>query len=186
VSGFVTLDPPEGWVLAGRGSFHRVPPDVVEARGGPGILWYPRQAFGDFTLLVDWRLASPIDNSGVFVRIPPLAAGDWKPAVSHGYEIQIDDRGIDHDAGRSDSATHRTGAIYERAPALVHAAAAAGDWNTFEIDARGGLIVVTLNGTLVSRLDDAGGRRSGHLGLQAHDEHSRVQFRNLRIRATDS
>lgn len=45
------------------------------------------------------------------------------------------------------------------------------------------MIVVTLNGTRVSRLDDAGGRRSGHLGLQAHDERSRVQFRNLKVRA---
>jgi hypothetical protein len=183
VSDVVTLDPPEGWVLAGRGSFHRVPPDAVEARGGPGVLWYPGQELADFTLLVDWRLSSPTDNSGVFIRIPSLAADDWKPAASRGYEIQIDDRGIDYDAGTADSPLHRTGAIYERAPATVRASRPAGDWNTFGIEVRGSVIAVSLNGTLVSRLEDSGIRRTGHVGLQAHDERSRVQFRNIRIRA---
>jgi len=186
--GFVTLalDPPHDWVFAGRGAFHRVGPGVIESRGGPGILWYTRQQFGDFTLLVDWRLSSPSDNSGVFVRIPRLGEDDpehdWEPSVARGYEMQIDDRGIDHESGAGDSPLHRTGAIYERAPALVRASAPPGDWNTFEIHACGSALTVHLNGTLVSRLDDPDGPRLGYIGLQAHDERSRVQFRSLQVR----
>ena len=182
----LSIDPPEGWVLAGHGAFSHVDPGITESRGGPGILWYARQQFGDFTLLVDWRLSSPAGNSGVFVRIPGLGTGDpehdWKPAVARGYEIQIDDRGIDHESGADDSPLHRTGAIYERAPAMARVSAPTGDWNTFEIHACDSAIAVHLNGTLVSRLDDHDGPRIGYIGLQTHDEHSRVQFRRLQIR----
>src|SRR5919198_5037312 len=70
--GFVTLTlhPARDWEFAGRGSFHEAGPGVIESRGGPGILWYAKQQFGDFTLLVEWRLSAPTDNSGVFIRIP--------------------------------------------------------------------------------------------------------------------
>lgn len=179
------LDPRVDWRLAGRGQARRVGPGTLAVESGPGILWYPREVFADFVLIVDWRVRRPDDNSGVFVRIPPLGAGeserDWMPAVEHGYEIQIDDRGVDPETGRHDSPLHATGAIYRRAPARRHASRPPGEWNTFEIEARGPVIRVRLNGVEVCAFDGAV-RPAGHVGLQAHHPGGAVEFRSPQVR----
>jgi hypothetical protein len=187
--GFVplSLDALGEWRMAGHGTFRRAGPSMVESDGGPGILWYPRLELTDFILVLDWRLAAPEDNSGVFIRIPPLGsddpARDWQPAVSEGYEVQIDDRGIDHEGGIAGSDRHRTGAIYRLAPALATASRSVGEWNTFWIEASGRAISVRLNGTVVSAFDGGDARRRrGYVGLQAHHPGSRVRFRNLQAR----
>jgi hypothetical protein len=182
----VPLDTLAGWTRAGHGEFRRVASGTIESAGGPGVLWYAREEFQDLIVLVDWRLASPDDNSGVFLRIPPLGGADpdrdWMPAVDQGYEVQIDDRGVDPAQGTPGSALHTTGALYRRAPALARASRPVGRWNTFAIEARGPTIGVHLNGIAVSTLDDPHGRRRGHLGLQCHHEGSRVAFRNLQLK----
>lgn len=183
----LSLDALTEWRMAGRGTFRRAGPSMVESDGGPGILWYPRTELADFTLLIDWRLSALEDNSGVFLRIPSLGRDDpdrdWRPAIEEGYEVQIDDRGIDPQCGLAGSERHRTGAIYARAPALVHASRPVGEWNTFEIETRGPAIRVRLNGAAVSALDDGEAWRSrGYIGLQAHHPGSRVRFRNLQVR----
>jgi Domain of Unknown Function (DUF1080) len=128
----------------------------------------------------------PTDNSGVFIRIPRFPRNDpdhdWEPALARGYEVQIDDRGIDHESGAADSPLHCTGAIYKRAPAIVRASTTPGDWNIFAVHACDSALAVHLDGTLVSRLNDPGGPRTGYIGLQAHDERSRVQFRRVEMR----
>jgi hypothetical protein len=181
------MDTLEDWRLAGFGAYRRAGPSTVEAEGGPGILWYTREAFQDFVLLVAWRTAALEDNSGVFLRIPPLGqsdpARDWQPAVEQGYEVQIDDRGVDPGTQALGSPLHLSGAIYGLAPAVARVARPAGRWNAFEIEARGPSITVRLNGVEVSWLREAAGRRlHGHLGLQTHHAGSRVQFRSLQVR----
>ena len=183
----IPLEPVEAWRVAGRGGFRRVGPGVVESEGGPGLSWWPRHELEHFLLLVDWRASSPEDNSGVFLRVPPLGGDDpnrdWLPAVKEGYEIQIDDRGVDPAAGITGSPWHRTGALYGLAPATAVASRPAGRWNTFAVAARGASISVALNGVPVSELEAAAGRRTrGHLALQAHHAGSRVAFRNLQVR----
>ncbi|MGH7277579.1 MAG: 3-keto-disaccharide hydrolase [Candidatus Rokuibacteriota bacterium] len=175
------LEPLADWRMAGAGEFRRAGPGIVESDGGPGILWYAREEFDDFLLFVDWRLAGPDDNSGVFVRIPPLAAGDWTPAVEHGYEIQIDPHGLDPASGEPGSPRHRTGAVYGLAPADPVPVHAGLRWNAFAIVARGDTLSVALNGRPVSALT-GDRRRRGHIGLQAHHPGSRVQYRNLQIK----
>jgi hypothetical protein len=178
------LDTLDDWRMAGMGRFHSAGPSTVNVQDGPGILWYPRTEFGDFMLLVDWRLSSADDNSGIFLRIPSLdehSANDWQSAALEGLEVQIDDRGVDPERRATGSARHRTGAIYGRAPALAEASRPAGEWNMFEIEAQGPSIRVRLNGVTVSRLHDAL-RARGYIGLQAHHLGSRVQFRALQIR----
>jgi Domain of Unknown Function (DUF1080) len=98
-----------GWRMAGLGGFHAIADGTIESYGGPGLLWYAAATFDDFVVELDWRLIHPDDNSGLFLRIPPLA-DDIQLAIDQGYEVQIDDRAYDPDAQTTDSALHRTGA----------------------------------------------------------------------------
>ncbi|WP_119459262.1 3-keto-disaccharide hydrolase [Rhodospirillaceae bacterium SYSU D60014] len=183
----VPMEPSDGWAMAGHGRFNAIGDGVIESEGGPGLLWYRPETFADFILRVEWRASSIEDNSGIFLRFPALGTDDpdrdWRRAVTDGYEVQIDDRGHDPEAGAFGSPLHRTGAIYRLAPATVLASRPIGEWNGFEITALGLDLSVLLNGTPVARFDrDVGRPRSGHIGLQNHHAGSRVQFRNMRVR----
>ncbi|MGE5537071.1 MAG: DUF1080 domain-containing protein [Gemmatimonas sp.] len=167
------------WRMAGQGGF-RAHGDAIESYGGPGILWYPDAQFSDFVLRIEWRVARTDDNSGVFLRIPALT-DSLQPAIDGGYEVQIDERGIDPERGRADSPLHRTGAIYKLAPAVPGASRPIGAWNRFEITAQGPNVSVRLNDMPVSYLEGGYRRTSGHIGLQAHHAGSAVQFRALAI-----
>jgi hypothetical protein len=169
-----------GWRMAGRGGFRWAADGILESHGGSGLLWYAAQAFDDCVIEVSWRLSALEDNSGVFLRIPPLS-DDIGPAIERGYEIQIDDRGVDRPGGRMGSPLHLTGAVYRLAPARRLASRAVGSWNAFRITAQGATITVDLNGEEVSRLENGTRERSGHIALQCHHEGSRVQFRDLRL-----
>lgn len=169
-----------GWRMAGSGGFK--PSEAgIQSYGGPGLLWFAEQEFEDFVLRVRWRLTNPHDNSGVFIRMPPLGE-DAQPAIREGYEIQIDDRGVDPKTEQLDSPLHLTGAVYGLAPAKANASGPTGTWNDFEIAAQGPVISVTLNDVPVAELRQAARRRRGHIGLQAHHEGSAVHFDALEIR----
>lgn len=177
-----------GWQMAGGGSFLPLfGGSIVETQGGLGLLWYAREVFRNFVLRVDWLAFEDFDNSGVFVRFPALnasdPANDWKLPTVQGYEIQIDDRGVNpgppvtlHDPA------HQTGAVYALAPSSKVASKPVGQWNTFEIQATRDRIKVTLNGSLVTDYATDGSRpAAGHIGLQNHT--GKVQFRNVMIRS---
>lgn len=176
-----------GWQMAGFGQFHIVEGALLETEGGPGILWYTGDEFTDFILKVDWRVSSIEDNSGIFLRFPALGnsdpENDWRPAVEKGYEVQIDERGVDPQTNTFGSPLHQTGAIYKLAPAVRLASLPVGQWNRFEIEARGRAITVRLNGQEVSSFPGDDNRLlTGHIGLQNHHVGSQVQFQNIRIK----
>ena len=81
-------------------------------------------------------------------------ANDWKLAVDQGYEIQIDDTGKNPDITPSTfgDPLHQTGVVYKLAPATKLAFLPVGQWNTYEIEAKGKDITVKLNGEFVSSL----------------------------------
>jgi hypothetical protein len=175
------------WQMAGFGNFVQVF-DILESQGGPGILWYTREAFDDFVLELEWQYASRTDNSGIFIRIPSLNSSrpDTDPlaAIEGGYEIQIDPRGFNAETNRENDPLRSTGAIYALSPAIASGAERAPwQWNTFVIEAIGARIRVSLNGVLVNDFTDPNQRSlRGHIGLQNHHPGSKVQFRNIRIR----
>jgi hypothetical protein len=171
-----------GWRMAGPGGFRRVSDGVIESYGGSGLFWYADEVFENFLLAVEWRLSRADDNSGVFLRVPPLTDSP-QPAIERGYEVQIDDRGLDPERHVLDSPLHLTGAIYQLAPAMRRCSRPVGQWNLFEVNANGPTIAVKLNGEDVCRLDNASREACGHIGLQNHHQGSAVQFRALRIRA---
>src|SRR5262249_17895589 len=107
---------------------------------------------------------------------------DARLADAKGYEIQIDDAGWNPDTKQRGDATHQTGAVYALAPSSQVASKPAANWNTFEIEANGPQISVTLNGILVTNYTaDSSRPPEGHIGLQNHT--GKVQFRNIMIRS---
>jgi choline dehydrogenase-like flavoprotein len=187
----------QGWQMAGGGDFLTIFGSILEARpSGLGLLWYTREMFRNFVLKVDWLSFNPTtnvpggraDNSGILLRFPALNASnpgnDWMLASDSGYEIQIDDMGFNPDTGQNFDPAHQTGAVYALAPSSKIASKPAGQWNTFEIEARSALIKVTLNGQLVTNYaipTDTTRGRAGHIGLQCHT--GNVQFQNVMIRS---
>ena len=55
----------------------------------------------------------------------------------------------------------------------------AGEWNTFEVTARGRTLTLWVNGAVTCQFDDCGQAR-GHVGLEG--EGYRIEFRNLKIK----
>ena len=118
-------------------------------------------------------------NSGISIRDPSRArcgiAGrpdyDCTPSKL-GYEIQIDSEYT----GR-----WSTGSIYgfARAPEGLQKV---GEWNRINIESRNDSIKVYVNGALASEhAGDPQRPTKGPIGLQLHDVHSFVMFRNIWI-----
>jgi hypothetical protein len=178
----LSFDTPGAWAMAGEGRFVPVSPGVLESEGGSGLLWYTRAEFSDFRLQVDWLAHSVEDNSGVFFRFPTAELARPRPDWKAGFEVQIDDRGVDPEHDKQGSPLHLTGALYLLAPALRLASRPLGEWNTFDLLARGPELRVSLNGVEVCACTAPAHKpRSGRIGLQTHHEGSRVRFRTPRL-----
>ncbi|WP_254510528.1 3-keto-disaccharide hydrolase [Anatilimnocola floriformis] len=154
---------------------------VLKAKAGNSWLASEKE-FGDYVLQLEWRLPEN-GNSGVFIRVPELKAGE-QPWVK-GIEIQIlDDRGPTY-AGKLKPWQY-SGSLYGAVAADQSAFAGAGKWNAYEITCRGDVISIVLNGKEVakgdmSQLDVLKDRpRRGIIGLQNHG--TDAEFRNLRIK----
>lgn len=182
----------DGWQQLGPGRFVVEPgkaPDsgIIRSEGGMGLLWYTREKFGDCVIRVVYKTTSAKSNSGVFVRIADRPA-DPMWAVHHGYEVQIQD---DNDP------YHRTGAIYSMSAAKTSVAKPAGEWNTMEIELRGNIINVALNGKPIMHFDptqptpkrehpwepERGPRPThGYIGLQNHSDEDVVYFKEVSVK----
>jgi hypothetical protein len=162
----------DGWRMSGEGKFLILYDEkAIQSQGGLGLLWYSKQKYGDFIIKLEWRVASDGDNSGVFLRIPSLE-DDPNVAVRGGYEVQINNRGKD--------SLHLTGAIAGFAAPRNVALKPAGQWNMMEIHVMDQTYEVYINKIKVIEFT---GERSleGYLGLQAHDDNSRVSYRNITV-----
>lgn len=174
-----------GWKMTGPGRFV-VENGMLKTEGGMGLLWYTGRKFGNCTIRVVFKTASPNANSGVFIRLPEPPPDPWY-GVHNGYEVQIDAGGDEW---------HSTGAIYSLAKVSRRAQKPAGEWNTMEISLRGQKTVISLNGQVVNEFD--GGQPvperkawyepvrgprpdEGYIGLQNHDAKSIVYFREVSV-----
>ena len=165
-----TLD---GWKMAGDGRFAIVKSDIaLQSDKGGGLLWYAEKEYKNFILKLEWKVSDEGDNSGVFVRFPDP---DDNPdiAVREGYEIQIDDKAEDP--------IHQTGAIYDFAAPSKVVSKPPSQWNTMEIQALDQSYIIIINGEKVTEFK--GSRLTeGYVGLQAHDDKSKVSFRNIMVK----
>ena len=160
----------DGWTQAGPGDFVLEPDGTMLGRGGMGLFYYAGQSFRDYVLEVDWKVGKHSANSGVFLRFP--ATDDPWVAVNQGYEIQIDN---------SRDPDHVTGSVYSFSAPFQVNANPTDAWNTFRIEVTGQRYQVWLNDEKVN--DFIGERsREGYVGLQNHDDSSKVWFRNIRVK----
>jgi hypothetical protein len=171
-----TLD---GWKMAGKGNFIILQKEnALQTQGGMGLLWYYKKKFKDFALELEWKASSKEDNSGIFVRFPN-PRNDPYVAVTNGYEIQIDDL-----AGPNGNLIHGPGAVYNFAAPYTINSKSIGEWNSLQIVVEKQKYMVITNGVTV--ISNFTGNRllEGYIGLQNHDDNSKVFFRNVKIRET--
>jgi hypothetical protein len=147
--------------------------------------------FGDFDLLVDWKVEEAT-NSGILYRINL----GYPHSYHTGPEYQILDN---QKGGDRFNPKHRAGALYDLVAPPHDCTRPVGAWNQTRIRVRGWHIEHWLNGEKIvdTDLSTPEGRAliagskfkqwpafatfaTGHIALQDHD-HS-VSFRNLRIR----
>ena len=136
----------------------------VDAHEGPMSFLVSKGIYGDFDLKVDFWV-SPDANSGVFIRCQDAS----HITDTNCYEVNIFDQRPDQ--------TYRTGAITHIAPPRAKIDGG-NHWNTFDISARGGHLVVTLNGTVTVDVEDDT-HAMGRIVLQYGN--GTVRFRNIRL-----
>jgi hypothetical protein len=174
-----------GWKMTGPGRFE-VEDGMLKTVGGMGLLYYEKEKIGEATLRIVFKTTSDRDNSGVVIRLPEAPPDPWY-AVHNGFEVQIDGGGDEW---------HCTGAIYSLSKATARPQKN-GEWNTMDIDIRGPVTKVTLNGVKVNEYRDGqevpqrkmwyepvrGPRpAAGFVGLQNHDGRSTVWFKEVSVK----
>jgi len=153
------------WSRTGEANWRLDDGAVMADKGGktPSYL-VSKESYGDFELSVEfWATADA--NSGVFLR----ASDPAKVGAATAFEVQIAD-------ARTDGTG--TGAITDLAKVLPPLKTA-GQWNRFEISARGNQLTVTLNGKPVASAQSTKYAR-GPIALQYIT--GTVKFRRVQIR----
>ena len=120
--------------------------------------------YDDFTVRLKYKIVS--GNSGVFFRraAEPPPAGEPR---SYEIEVAPDSAGGLQEPGR------RPWIVKPDAEEMQHYYRP-GEWNELAVSARGGRIVVHVNGTRTVDRNDDTGRRSGRLGLQVNARRAAV------------
>jgi hypothetical protein len=149
--------------------------------------------YSNFILSLDFKTSEKC-NSGIFLRVDPKRGMETgNDTAWYAFEVAIDES---HEAG-----LYATGAIYDLVPVAKNASRPVGEWNHLVVTCDDNIIIVELNGEVVSRMNldewpEANKRpdgnnhkfdysmrdrtRSGFLGLQDHG--FPVWFRNIKIK----
>jgi len=189
-----------GWVIEGPTEFdnkgNKEPIWVAENgmitcrvnnRKSYGFLRYDKKQFADFVFSLEYRLSekelpkqSPC-NSGIGIRtgVYDPKKSDSPPSRA-GYEIQL----LDDAMKNTDK--HSTGSLYRYIAPSVKAVKPAPEWNQIEIQCKGPLIMITLNGEKIIDIDQTTVEEiknkplKGYVCVQNHG--GKVDFRNLRVK----
>jgi hypothetical protein len=194
-----------GWVYGRRaggaenktGKGYQVENGVLFTTKEDGGNLFTEKEYSDFVFRFEFKLTENANN-GIGIRAP--LEGD---AAYVGIEIQVLDDGGSQYTNLKPAQYH--GSIYQMFPATRGHQKPVGEWNSEEITVKGRLITVKLNGVTITsgNLDDVkdeellkthrdmskpeGSRgianTKGHVGFLGHG--ARVEFRNIRIKATD-
>jgi hypothetical protein len=153
---------------------------VLGCTGAPVGYLYTEKSFKDFTLRFDWRYVRPdglADEAGFEGNSGYLLWVTEHKLWPRSLEVQ----GMNRDAGgilpipRSVKVEFKTDA-----EARLKARKPVGEWNSMEIDARGGKVLVRLNGALISTVSQHEYQDAGAIAFQS--EGAPIQWRNIRIK----
>ena len=176
-----------GWTYAAKEkSLYYVTNGVLVCPKTSSADLFTQKEYSDFVLRLDFKL-TPGANNGVGIRAP-FQKG---PIAYIGNEVQIlDDTSPQY--ANLNSAQY-CGSLYRLLPAKRGHLKPVGQWNSYEITAKGRSIKVVLNGVTITEgnvnsitdpatlLRHTGMfRAKGRIGLLGH--HSHTEFRNIRIR----
>lgn len=152
--------------------------------GAKGPWLRTKEEYGDFNLRFDYQV-SPAGNSGVYVRVPKDGnhhrENDQQPPA--GFEVQVLDDA--HESYKTIKDFQYCASVYDFVGAKPRNSKPAGQWNTLEINCRGGQVTTAHNGVMVVNMNEetapgfALRLKKGFLGLQNHS--TRVAFKNLRL-----
>ena len=160
---------------------------VVKPAQGSGGNLYTEKEYADFIFRFEFLL-TPAANNGLGIRAP--LSGD---AAYVGMELQILDNTAPVYAALQPYQYH--GSVYGVFPAKREYLKPLGEWNYEEVEIKGTLIKITLNGTVIVDGDIAGPRdngtmdhndhpglknKTGHIGFLGHG--SELKFRNIRVK----
>jgi hypothetical protein len=155
----------------------RIEDGAAVADRGNGFL-VTKNEYGDFQLTAEFWVG-PDANSGIFIR----ATDPQKLTATNGYEVNIWDDRPEKD--------YATGAIVNVAK-VDPMPKSVGQWNTYEITAKGDTFTVVLNGKKTVEGKDAK-HAKGHIGLQhglgnkdaagVQNDKGVVKFRKVEIKA---
>ena len=172
-------------MMTGPGRFV-VENGMLKTEGGMGLLYYNGMRFGNQTLRVVFKTASPNANSGVYIRMADPPADPWY-GVHNGYEVQIDAGGDDW---------HCTGSLYSLSKVTKRTQKHMGEWNTMDVELSGQKTTVYLNGEKINEFsgdqpvpvrhqwfEPVRGPRPdyGYIGVQNHDARSTVYFKEVSV-----
>ena len=146
---------------------------------GKGVHLATEKPYGDFELLVDWKLTQPGGDSGIYLRSYPQVQL-WDPASPRDQK-----NGADKGSGALWNNNKENAGKWP----LVKADKPIGEWNTLRIKMAGPRVWVWLNGqpTVEGQVLDNFFDRTqpvlpeGSIELQTHG--SEVRFRNIYVRA---
>lgn len=153
----------DGWTAVGDANWW-LDDGAVAADQGSGHL-VTETSYRDFELDLEFWVSDDA-NSGVFIRCSDLA----QIGAETCYEINIFDQRPDP--------TYRTGSIVNVAPPM-QTVDAGGQWNRFQIAARGPRLTVAMNGVDTVDVED---ERLGEGPITLQYGAGTVKFRNVRIR----
>jgi hypothetical protein len=150
---------------------------VIITSGKPNGYIRTEKPYENYILKLEWRYARPADlksdaefrgNSGVLVHLDG-ADRIWPRSI----EVQLQNLG----AG-SIFPVGGTGAKTDNRTTVKGKAKPVGEWNTYEIRSKDGVIEVLMNGESVGKITGSEPRR-GTIALQS--EGAEIHFRNIRI-----
>jgi hypothetical protein len=164
-----------GWEVAGEGLWTVMSDGTLLGQfdykhEGTRQSWIvTKEDFEDFRLSFEFWIPRGT-NSGVAVRDPTRARAQRPPSFS-GYEIQLVDwPGYEW----------VTGSIFRFAHAKQDALRSR-DWNKMVVEVRGPQFKVTLNGVVVTELEDSSRAGKGPIEFQLHDKTAILKLRNIEV-----
>jgi hypothetical protein len=150
----------------------QLPPAAAGGKDGSHEMLLHDKELGDFIFHVEWRFTDPARpgwNSGVYAR----ARADG--TVWH--QAQVGNASGGNWFG--DTLDEAGKIVRRKAEAREARVKPAGEWNTYEITARGDTLTLWVNGAVTSEWSGVRVPR-GHIGFEAEFHH--IQFRNIKLK----